>query len=174
MTTTTCSSVVALAMAALVAGCASDPRVRRAPEAPARDWVTEIRAEAARSEAESAVRVAPLADPAIDDLKIKARKLETAGQRLEAAQALEQALALRPDDPELWQWTAELALAAREWEEAERRAQRSFDLGPRLGALCVRNWLTVHAARLERREPINAESAKAQLPNCTVKPVLRM
>ncbi len=157
----------------LLAGCASDEAVqRRAKPAPPKDWVAEIRAAAAQ--APGVVEVNPLADPAIEDLKAAATKAETEQRFEDAERTLHQALELRPEDPVLWQWLAESSLRRRDWNEAQQRANKSFDLGPRLGPLCVRNWLTIRAARLEKGDTFNAASAEAQLTNCAVDPVLRM
>jgi Flp pilus assembly protein TadD len=166
-----CSQLVLATV--LLAGCGAEPvRKSRAPPAPPRDLVAEIRAEAAR--AQGVVEVNPLADPAIADLKAAATTAESEGRYDDAERVLQEALDLRPEDPALWQWMAELSLRRRAWDEAQVRANKSFDLGPRLGELCIRNWLTIRAARLEKGDAFNARSAEAQLGNCAVKPVLRM
>ena len=166
-----CSALILAA--ALLSGCGAEtPRKKAPPPAPPKDWVAEIRAEAARTH--GVVAVNPLADPAVDDLKAAATQAETEGRYDDAERTLQQALELRPEDPAMWQWLAEFSLRRRAWDEAQVRANKSFDLGPRVGELCVRNWLTIRAARLEKGDEFNAKSAEAQLPNCAVKPVIRM
>ena len=166
----TASLLVALA---LLAGCSSDePPPPKAPKVAQHDWVGEIRAEAENTP--SAVQVLPLADPAVEDLRRSAQRFEQQGEFDSAKDKLEHAVLLKPEDPTLWQSLAELSLQRRSWDEAEQQAQKAYDLGPKLGALCVRNWLTVRAARLERGAVADAESAKAQVPSCQVASPIRM
>ena len=164
---------LAIACSALLAACSStEPPPPKAAKVAKRDWVTHVRSEAARIA--SSVEVVPLVDPELDDLRTAARTQETSGDSEGATKTLAQALTLHPQDPALLQWRAELALANTAWKDAERNAQRSYDLGPRLGEICVRNWLTIEAARTERGDKPGAASAAAQVANCQVKPVLRM
>jgi Flp pilus assembly protein TadD len=161
------------ALIALLAACSStEPPPPKAAKVSQRDWVSHVRAEAAQIA--SSVEVVPLVDPELDDLRAAARTQESSGDVESATKTIEQALALHPQDPALLQWRAELALAVTAWKDAERIAQRSYDLGPRLGEICVRNWLTIEAARTERGDKPGAASAAAQVANCQVKPVLRM
>ena len=137
-----------------------------------RDWVGEIRAEA--SKLESSVEVAPLADPAVEDLKAQARRHEEAKEYDAASKLVQQALTVRAEDPALWQWSAELALERGDWAGAEQRANRAFELGPKVGALCARAWLTIAASRTERNDAANAASAKAEVGKCQVASPVRM
>lgn len=172
MTMKSCSAaVLALSLAACAGG---EPR----PEAPvptpppARDWVADIRAQAASLD--NAVVVEPLADPAVEDLKHLAQIAEAAGDYASARTETERSLALRPDDPVAWQSLAELSLRAGQWRLAASEAQRSYDLGPRNGPLCLRNWLSIRAARIEIGDTYNVPSAEAQAAACAVKPLIRM
>ena len=72
-----------------------------------------------------------------------ARADEDAGHWHAAATALDQALTLDPHAPDVLQDRAEVAVALAQWAQAETLAQRSWELGPRVGALCARNWQTV-------------------------------
>ena len=160
-------------LALLLVACASPaPKPAPAPAAPARDWVAEIRAQSAALD--TAVVVEPLADPAVDDLKRRAQAAEAAGDLAAARSDYEQVVALHPDDPVAWQALAELSLQAGDWKAAARDAQRSFDLGPRSGPLCLRNWLTIRAARVETGDTFNVPSAEAQAAACAVKPIIRL
>jgi len=164
---------LALVCSALLAACSStEPPPPKSAKVAKRDWVTHVRTEAAQ--VASSVEVVPLVDPELDDLRAAARTQEMSGDLEGAKDTLERALALHPQDPTLLQWRAELALATTAWKDAERIAQQSYDLGPRLGEICVRNWLTIEAARTERGDKPGAASAAAQVANCQVKPVLRM
>ena len=157
----------------LLAGCSADePPPPKAPKLAQHDWVGEIRAEA--ENAPSAVQVLPLANPAVEDLRRSATRFEADGDLTAAKSKLEHAILLEPQDPTLWQSLAEISLQRQSWGEAEQQAQKAYDLGPKLGSLCVRNWLTVRAARLERGAVADAESAKAQVPSCQVASPIRM
>jgi Flp pilus assembly protein TadD len=172
MTMKSCSAV---ALALLLAACAGrEPRpvAPAPPPAPARDWVAEIHAQAASLD--NAVVVEPLADPAVEDLRRLAQSAEAAGDFATARTGYERSLALRPEDPVAWQAMAELSLRAGQWRLAASEAQRSYDLGPRSGPLCLRNWLTIRASRIELGDTANLHSAEAQAAACAVKPIIRM
>lgn len=164
----------AATLALLLAACAAnEPRLEPAPPpAAARDWVTEIRTQA--TGLDHALVVEPLADPAVEDLKRRAQAAEAAGDFTMARAEYERSLALRPEDPVAWQALAELSLRAGQWKAAAGEAQRSYDLGPRNGPLCLRNWLTIRAARIETGDAYNVPSAEAQAAACAVKPLIRM
>jgi hypothetical protein len=159
--------LLAAAFAAALSACASAPVP--APSEPPRverDWLAEIDAEAAR--ASSAVDVVPLADPAVDDLRQRATQARQE-RRWDAADAdLAAAIALRAEDPALWQARAEVAIGRAAWADVETFAMRSHELGPKVGALCVRNWLSVFAARIEVGDAVGAASARAAVQRCVV------
>ncbi len=164
-------------LALWLAGCAgwSEPPAIEpaiAPPQPPREWVAEIRA--AATTAPSIVEVTPLMDPAVADLRHQARTAESS-RDFDAADAhIGAALAVREDDPDLWQWRAEVALQRRRWRDAATWAGRSLELGPRIGTLCVRNWLTLEAARIELGDAVSAASARAQVKSCEVPELIRM
>ena len=116
----------------------------------------------------------PLRDPAIADLRQAAAQHETARDWASADAALEQALALSPGDPELLQWRAELALVQGDYNVAVELANASWEQGPRLGALCRRNWTTVRLVREWTDYPAAAQAAAEQLARCTHEPPVRM
>lgn len=151
------------ALAALLAACGQPTKPDPAPRVQ-RDWVAEIGAEAAR--AESAVDVVPLADPELDDLRARARSESVAGRHAEAEAVWRQAIALRPDDPALWQSLAETLLAQHRWEEAEAAAAKAGELGPRVGALCLRSRFTTFAARIELGDAVGAAQARMRVEEC--------
>lgn len=157
------------AMAALAA-CGSTTPPKTAP--PSRDMLVEIRA--AGRAMQSAVEVQPLRDPAVDGFVKQAEALEGQGKPAEAAQQLERALKLVPDAPEILQYRAELAIAQGHYAEAEGYARKSYDLGPKLGSLCARNWQTVVELRYVAQDEPGADSARAQLATCVVKAPVRM
>jgi len=172
MTMKSCSAAVLALSLAACAGGEPRPEAPVPTPAPTRDWVAEIRAQAASLD--NAVVVEPLSDPAVADLKRLAQSAEAAGDFSMARTGYERALALRPEDPVAWQALAELSLRAGQWKAAASEAQRSYDLGPRSGPLCLRNWLTIRAARIEIGDTFNLPSAEAQAAACAVKPLIRM
>lgn len=171
-------SSMLLAAFGLLAACGSTgdtraPGATRAavPDASPAELVAQVRA---AGETGHELEVQPLRDPQVEDLRAKAAALEQAGDAAAASAALEQALAITPDDPDLLQWQAELALLQRKWMQAEKQAARSFELGPKLGGLCRRNWFTIGHARAMRGAPQAAEVARKQADSCIVAPPARM
>jgi tetratricopeptide (TPR) repeat protein len=123
---------------------------------------------------DSSVQVQPLRDPAIEgDLK-QAHAAETAKNYDAAVAAVDQALKLAPDAPDLLQNKAEVEGLRNRWKEAEALAIRSFTLGPKVGSLCARNWQTVVEARIVMNDPATEAQAKQRLKECRVAPPVRM
>ena len=106
--------------------------------------------------------VQPLRDPRVEDLRHAATRL------------LEQAAQYTPDDPDLLQWQAEMALVARDWSKAEQLATQSWDRGPKLGGLCRRNWTTRKLAAEARGDAAAAALAEGQVAGCKVAPPVRL
>lgn len=163
-------------LALLLGACASAPtppaeRAGKSAGPPPSALVAAVRA-AGQSGVE--LEVQPLRDPQVEDLRHRAEALEAAGRYREADAALVQALALVPDDPELLQWRAELALLRRAWDEAVGHANASYLRGPRLGGLCRRNWTTIELVRERQQHAEAAEAARRQRESCTVAPPVRM
>lgn len=165
---------LSLLMVLALAACSQPPSapVSAKPEVPERDLVAEVRAIAA--EAADALEVQPLRDPVVEDLRAAATRHEIAREFSQADQALQQALAITPGDPELLQHRAEIALQREQFEHAERLANDSYARGPRLGALCRRNWTTIRLAREMRGDVDGASDAGARTARCTVEPPVRM
>lgn len=156
-------------VAALVAGCATTEPLGESPsERKARDWLADIRAEARRLP--SNVHVLPLEEPAVADLRARAEADDAAGRHRAAADAWQRAIALAPEDPTLWQGLAEARVGSAEWATAEEAARRAIDLGPGVGELCLRSWLTVHAARIEQRDAVGAAEAMHRVSGCQAAP----
>lgn len=166
--------LVALILA--LGACSSPPApqkpVAAKPEAPARDLVAEVRAAGAGSDDEFEVQ--PLRDPVIEDLRASATQAETARKFAEADAFLQEALDFTPDDPELLQWRAELALAQGNYERTIQLANVSYEKGPKLGGLCRRNWTAIKVSREMTDYPAAADAATQQVARCTVEPPVRM
>lgn len=146
----------------LVVGCAT-----QAP-APVDERIAaeQVRAPAA-SEARG-LQVFALRNPAVAELSEAALQAENDGDLGRAAMLLERALRIEPRDPELLQQMAELRLDQGQWAQAEGLARRSFDVGPRVGELCQRNWRTIAVALERQQNPQAAGEASRRLQACQV------
>jgi Flp pilus assembly protein TadD len=118
--------------------------------------------------------VQPLRDPRVEDLRHAATQAEARGDFAGASRLLEQAAQYTPEDPDLLQWQAEMALVARDWAKAEQLATRSWDHGPKLGGLCRRNWTTRKLAAQARGDAAAAAQAEGQVAGCKVAPPVRL
>lgn len=114
------------------------------------------------------LQVYPLRNPAVGELTEKARAAEARGDLDAANRLLERALRIESRDPELLQYMAEIQLARGRPDQAESYAARSFELGPRVGELCVRNWRTLSVAREEQGNDAGANDALDRAENCRV------
>lgn len=118
--------------------------------------------------------VQPLRDPQVEDLRSAATRAEERGDFAGARGILTQALLITPEDPELLQRQAEMALAEHQWAQAEQLATRSYAKGPQLGGLCRRNWTTLRIAAQARGDGVAAAQAQQRVGVCTVAPPTRM
>ncbi len=152
----------------MLAACGTTPP----PPVPAAPVVTpQQRLDAVRAAAgvdDTELDVQPLRDPQVEDLRVRAHEALAGGQAEAAADALNQALLIVPDDPAVLQERAEIALLQAQYERAETLARRAYDVGSRVGPLCRRHWATIEQARLARDQAENAASARGQLATCTV------
>ena len=149
--------LAALSLAVVVAsGCASAPSE---PELPAFDAAAALAAiEQAGAAATEELVVRPLGNPQVQDLRADADDLRRQGQAAEAAQRLDQALAISPADPALLQERAEVALLLGDLDLAERLARQGAGLGAGVGPLCRRHWETV-AQVAQARAPARIDPA---------------
>ncbi len=160
----------------LLAGCGSTPPPTVEAPIPTIDPVglLESLRRHARELGETSVDVAPLRDAERGHWIDLVRQRQSSGDLDGAAAALEQALAALPDDPELLQEAAELALLRTEWERAVELAGRAYERGPRVGELCRRSWLTVATARDVLHDPARGRVARERLDQCSPPPPVRM
>ncbi len=125
----------------LLAACTSAP--------PAPEWtgptpeqlVAEIRAAGAFETGE--LDVQPLRDPMAEDLRVQATQFESARRYPDAADALDKALAIAPEDPALLQERAEVAVLQKNLDRAAALARDAYALGGKVGPLCRRHWATI-------------------------------
>ena len=154
----------------VLSACGSVPPQADAPapltQATPEQMVAAIDA-AAGSDA-SELTVQPLRDPMVEDLREQAHAARAQARHDAAASALDQALAIVPDDPALLQERAEVALLQRDFERAGQWAERAFALGAQVGPLCRRHWATIEQVRLVGGDAEGAASAKAQVAGCKV------
>lgn len=132
-----------------------------------RDLAAEVRT--AASTQDSLVDVYPLSDPAAVELMRQARLAEDNNDIGGAAALVQKALEIVPQDPEYWQYQAELDLKRGEYILALEHARRSFALGPKVGQLCYRNWLTMTFAWEALYDLEEAEQARKRANQCTIK-----
>lgn len=114
--------------------------------------------------------VAPLRDPQVEDLRAAATQAEARKDIVSAQASIDLALKISVMDPDLLQWQAELFLLKNNWAQAESFALSSYNKGPKLGALCRRNWKTLSFARKAKKDTAGALVADQQIAKCTVVP----
>jgi hypothetical protein len=153
----------------LLGACTQPAPPAKAAQKPDRDptaAVTAIRAAGAKLE--SAVEVKPLRDPAVDGLLKQAHDLEAQSQPAQALDAVRKAEKVAGNAPDIIQYEAELLIETRDWKQAAASAQRSYDLGPKVGALCARNLQTLVETRAAQGDSAGSEQARQQLAACNV------
>ena len=123
---------------------------------------------AAGEKEKSVIDVNPLRDPGVAALQDAAEGDLRTGQYEAAAGKLDQALKISPDSPDLLQDRAELAIHLKDYASAEKLAHRSWELGPRLGPLCARNWQTIAELREHSGDEAGAASAAKSVSQCHV------
>ena len=123
-----------------LAACATAP-------APVEERGADTRVRQPAQQDSAGVQVFPLENPAVTTLLADASTAETDGNYEQAAMLLERALRIQPRNPEVLQNMAEVQLQMRDWEQALGFAVRSYDLGPRVGEICARNWRTISVSR---------------------------
>ena len=126
------------------------------------------RIRAAGAQFDSSVEVKPLRDAAVEGLLKQAHDYEAQQQAGPALDAVVKALKIAPNAPDILQYQAELQVEAGEWKLAAASAQRSYDLGPKVGALCARNLQTLVETRNLLGDPADANLARQQLASCKV------
>jgi tetratricopeptide (TPR) repeat protein len=165
------SSAFLLVAASLLLSACNEPAPPAKPvvQRPDRDPTAAVIAiRAAGAKLESAVEVKPLRDPAVDGLLKQARDLEAQGQPAAALEAVRKAQKINANAPDIVQYEAELLIETRDWKAAAANAQKSYDLGPKVGALCARNQQTLVEARAAQGDTAGADQARLQVSACNV------
>lgn len=164
------AAIAVLALAACAGTPATWPALSLTAATPA-EMVAHIRATAGDGEGELEVR--PLRDSQVEDLRERAVRLQAQGYHREAAAALDQAMALVPDDPALLQERAEAALLLGDFRKAGELADRALALGSGVGPLCRRHRATQEQVGLVRGDAAAAAEARAAIEACRVAPPQR-
>jgi tetratricopeptide (TPR) repeat protein len=164
-----------MALLAALAACSQPAPVVKPPSQPDQDSAAMVAAiRAAGAQFDSSVEVHPLREPAAEGLFKQARDLEAHEQLDAALAAVSKALRIAPDAPDILQYQAELEVEMRAWQQAMDAAQKSYDLGPKVGALCARNLETLAIARTQLGDVAGAGQARQQLTGCRVPPAVRL
>ena len=121
---------------------------------------------AAGAKLESSVEVKPLRDPAVDGLLKQAHDLEAQSQPAQALDDVRKAEKIAGSTPDILQYEAELLVETLDWKQAAATAQKSYDLGPKVGALCARNQQTLVEARSAQGDVAGADQARQQVAAC--------
>lgn len=160
---------LALACALALAGCAHAPPPAPSPPAPAFDGPALVRAiRAAGVASKTELDVQPLRDNAVEDLRQQAAAHERAGRIDAAVAALDQALAISPDDPAVLQERAEASLLAGDLDAAQAHATRASTGGTDVGPLCRRHFEMLALIAQVRGDATAATAARARRDACTV------
>jgi tetratricopeptide (TPR) repeat protein len=157
------ATIAVLALAACTQPSPPSNQSTKAPP-PTYDIVAQIRAAGDRDK--SAIEVAPLRDPGVTGLQDGASADERAQQYDAAGAKLDSALKIAGDAPDLLQDRAEIYVRQRDYKDAEKLARHSYEIGPKLGSLCARNWQTVVEMRLQAQDEAGAANARQELAKC--------
>ncbi len=144
-----------------MAACATAP-------APVDEQEVETRVRQPAQQDSAGVQVFPLENPAVTELLADASTAERGGNYEQAAMLLERALRIQPRNPEILQNMAEVQLQVRDYEQALNFAVRSYDLGPRVGEICSRNWRTISVSREYLGDHPGSLDAEKRARNCMV------
>ncbi len=134
--------------------------------APVEDREVNARVRTPASQNSAGVQVYSLQNPAVRELTAQAQVAEHKGDLNLAAAYLERALRIQPRDPQLLQQMAEIKLQKEDYQQALNFAERSFEIGPRVGEICSRNWRTIGVAREHLKDSEGASEAVARATQC--------
>jgi tetratricopeptide (TPR) repeat protein len=149
------NTLLTIALVAFLSACATSTTT-----VPSTDREVDSRVREPAKEDSAGVQVFPLQNPAVKELLADAGTAESAGDFGQAATLLERALRIQPRDPEILQSLAEVQLQMKDYEQALNFATRSYDIGPRVGEICSRNWRTISVSREHLGH--HTESVKAE------------
>lgn len=134
--------------------------------APIKDKEIDSRVRAPATKDSAGVQVYSLQNPAVKELTAQALVAEQAGELDQASGYLERALRIEPRDPQLLQHMAEIKLQKEDYQQALNFAVRSYEIGPRVGEICSRNWRTISVAREHLNDRNGASDAQVRATQC--------
>ncbi|HEY5776832.1 MAG TPA: tetratricopeptide repeat protein [Xanthomonadales bacterium] len=152
--------LLAVLIPLLLGACSSQPPI------PAGDREVNARVREPASQDSAGVQVYSLQNPAVKQLTAQASDAEHAGNFDQASALLERALRIEPRDPQLLQHMAEIKLQKEDYQQALNFAVRSYDIGPRVGEICSRNWRTISVAREHLNDSNGASDAEERATQC--------
>ncbi len=126
----------------------------------------ESRVRVPASQDSEGVQVFPLQNSAVKELLADAGSAEDSGDYSQAAVLLERALRIEPRDPQILQQMAEVQMQKRDYNQALNFAVRSYDIGPRVGEICNRNWRTISVAREHLGDAKGSVQAEQRASTC--------
>ncbi|WP_109124048.1 tetratricopeptide repeat protein [Dyella sp. C11] len=166
-------SAAPLSLAVMLAACTQPPAPVQATRPTVSDDQMVSSIHAAGDKEKSVIDVNPLRDPGVAALQDAAEGDLRVGKYNDAAVKLDQALKISPDSPDLLQDRAEVAIRLKDYASAEKLAHRSWELGPRLGPLCARNWQTIAELRRHAGDDAGAADATKSVAQCHVEGMQR-
>lgn len=122
----------------------------------------------------SVVDVYPLKAPDSEAYLEEIRQLEASGRPRKALAKATESVELRPRDPLIWQYVAELALQTGAYSRSLAAAGKAASLGPGRGSLCVRSWQTRELAHRALGDEDAAGKAASRAGDCTLTPQPRL
>lgn len=152
-----------LFLTVFLGACATSP----AP-VPVDEHEVETRVRQPAQQDSAGVQVFPLENPAVTELLADASAAESSGRYEQASMLLERALNIQPRNPEILQNMAEVQLQVRDYEQALNFAVRSYDLGPRVGEICSRNWRTISVSREHLGDHGGSVEAEQRVKSCMI------
>ena len=174
MTCDICTVLKATSLGAMLilAGCAgTPPEPPPLPPVPKIDRVAIVRGGAEAST--ESVELIPLQNPAVEYLRAESTRLEAQRKFPAAAQKIDQALGIEPNNPQLMQLKAEALLRAEKFLDAEKMAMKSYEVGQHIGRWCTRNWLVIAESRAAQGDTTTAASARKRAAGCPVGPLIK-
>jgi hypothetical protein len=168
MSRTLRNCAIACVVATLAACATSAPQPPPAPPVNVEAMVAQVRFAAGAPEPREELAIQPLRDPVVEDLRARAKQAETEHRYADAVVALDRALVEVDDDPSLLQDRAEAALLVRDFDGAEKFAERGYAVGAQVGPLCRRHWATILAVRKLHDDTAGAAAAEQSLAACKV------
>ena len=153
--------IAVCAALSVLAGCAT-PEPRPGPEESATE-VPEPEVLEVEPDAAADPELAAGVDSAAAGLAQRAQQARAEADLGRAGQLLERALRIAPGDARLWQRLAEVRLEQRNFEQAERLAQRSLGMAGNDRDLQRENWTVILQAREGRGDDEGAREAREAL-----------